>query len=515
MCYRYSLPTSSYSNSGGGDSLIFLKEEDGEYYYCCGDLVANGDTVGCAHNQSSFTVGQSRLLFGYAALADATQSTATISVSVSGTTGAATTSATSSSSSDSPAPTDSGWEDNGTKIGVAVGVPLGVVALLAVAWGFWERRRRVKAQSAAEHADHRHYHEALHPDFDKLHPPGTSVSLFNGNPAEMRGSVMMINGISMDDGSSAETFDWVTYDAMDFDTLLPQPFTEEHRPSQDGSTNPATFVNGSANSASSDGLPKKLEDTRSECTKRLTDLLLDTDKLWARLLLSSALHIPRNDPHEVYLKALTEKATTKNILENLFKLAQQLIDIYSPATDLIFSNDADSLAACRVPDCTHEVDLPPALRELEGQTSGRGRQTAEVDAALANLLVSCHIRLLDVLDRVFLLITSCTRVTLASPERREPDFDVAEIRVGSFVPQRNAAVLMQIVLLKHLMVCLSVKLVSLGQAIVARTGQFGEEGLEMRILTLQHKALAERHARQIEHIGTIEEFLSDFDSNKI
>jgi hypothetical protein len=253
------------------------------------------------------------------------------------------------------------------------------------------------------------------------------------------------------------------------------------------------------------------------CTRKLTDLLLGTDKLWARLLLSSALHIPRNDPHEVYLKALTEKATTKHILENLFSLAQQLIDLYSPATDLIFSRDPDPLTTCDVPGgcCTHELDLPPALRELEGQASGRGLRAAKVDAALANLVVSCHVRLLDVLDRVFLLVAACTRVTLASPERREPDFDVAEIRVGSFVPQRNAAVLLQFVLLKHLMVCLSVKLGSLGGAIVSRTGHFGEEDLEMRILTLQHKSLTERHARQIEHIGTIEEFLSDFDPNKI
>ncbi|ROV99774.1 hypothetical protein VSDG_03148 [Cytospora chrysosperma] len=343
-------------------------------------------------------------------------------------------------------------------------------------------------------------------------PPGTNnASLFNGgNFTEMRGSIMMIDAISLNRGSSADFFDWAAYDAMDFNTLLPQPPDPEgqqHRPSQDASTNLAT----------PSVPPERPEDTRPVCTRKLTDLLLGTDKLWARLLLSSALHIPRSDPHEVYLKALTEKATTKHILEDLFSLAQQLIDLYSPATDLIFSRDPDPLAACDVPGgcCTHELDLPPALRELEGQASGRGTRAAKVDAALANLVVSCHVRLLDVLDRVFLLVAACTRVTLASPERREPDFDVAEIRVGSFVPQRNAAVLLQFVLLKHLMVCLSVKLGSLGGAIASRTGHFGEEDLEMRILTLQHKSLTERHARQIEHIGTIEEFLSDFDPNKI
>lgn len=349
-------------------------------------------------------------------------------------------------------------------------------------------------------------------------PPGTNVSLFNGNSTEMKGSIITIDGMSMDSGSYAEAFEWAAYDVMDFNTLVPEPPPEEHRPYQEGPTSPASMLNGSASSASTDGPPKKPEETRPVCTKRLADLLLDTDKLWARLLISSTLHIPRNDPHEVYLKALTEKATTKHILENLFTLAQQLIDLYSPVTDLIFSSDADPAAACGVPDCTHEVELPHALRGLEGQgPPGRRGAAGYVDGALAGLLASCHTRLLDVLDRVFLLVASCTRVTLASPERREPDFDVAEIRVGSFVPQRNAAVVMQIVLLKHLMVCMSVKLGSLGGAVAARTGHFRgeEEDLDIRILTLQHRSLVERHARQIEHIGTIEEFLSNFDPNKI
>lgn len=363
-------------------------------------------------------------------------------------------------------------------------------------------------------------------------PPGTIVSLGNGNSVGMTGSAMMMMGrLSRDSTPSAEAFDWGAYDAMDFNTLLPQPSPEEPRPCQDGSTNLATVQNGIKNPASSDAPPDDEQDnSRPACTKRLTDLLLNTDKLWARLPLKSTLHMPRGDPHELYLKALTEKATAKYLLENLFILTQQLIDLYPPATALILPRDADSPTACDVPDCTHELALPSSLRELEGQTSGRGRD-ARVDAALANLLVACHLRLLDVLDRVFLLVSSCTRVTLASPDRRgDTEFDVADVRVGSFVPHRTAAVLMQIVLLRHLMVSLSDRLASLGEAVVARAAAVGGGGegsgsgpvggdldldLEARVLKLQHESLARRHARQIEYLGSIEEFLAKFDMNKI
>ncbi|KUI70811.1 Transcription factor ACEII [Cytospora mali] len=327
-----------------------------------------------------------------------------------------------------------------------------------------------------------------------------------------------MDGISGGGGSSAEVFDWGAYDdAIDFSTLLPQPSPREPRPCQNGSaaTNPATISTGSADSASSRWPPDKLEDPRPACTKGLTDLLLEMDKIWARLPLKTTLHIPRHDPHELYIKALTEKATARYILENLFTLAQQLIDLYPQATALIFSRDAGPRAPCDVPDCTHELALPPALCDLEGQSSGQNG-ASKVDAVLANVLVACHVRLLDVLDRVFLLVTSCTRVTLASPDRREPELEVSEVRVGSFVPQRSAAVLMHMTLLKHLMLGLSGKLALLNEElVVARTGGGFEEDLDAQILKLQYESLARRHARQIENIGTIEEFLLHFDPNNI
>lgn len=113
-----------------------LKEDDGEYQYCCGYLVADGDTVGCAHNQSSFTISGSRLMFGYAALEDATLSTSSVSVSASvgetssatGTPTAATTPTptptttnVSPSLSDSQAPAEDRWEAKSTGIGIGGG----------------------------------------------------------------------------------------------------------------------------------------------------------------------------------------------------------------------------------------------------------------------------------------------------------------------------------------------------------------------------------------------------------
>lgn len=134
---------------GGGNTVSFLNEDDGKAQFCCGLIAADNDTAGCADARSPFPLGSARLMYGVAGLENATlTSDDTDSSSSNSSHTSAPTATASSTGSTSSSPTGGGscQDDDSVPIGVGVGVPLGVMALLAVAWGFWERRTRVRAQ---------------------------------------------------------------------------------------------------------------------------------------------------------------------------------------------------------------------------------------------------------------------------------------------------------------------------------------------------------------------------------
>lgn len=300
-------------------------------------------------------------------------------------------------------------------------------------------------------------------------------------------------------------FNWASPGAMDFNDFLPQ---ETDVPGCGEGSNTQTT---SALSISPSHVPT---DPGYICTSKLTELLLDMNRLWAKMPVKSTLHLAQRNSHEEHVKNLTDKVASKDALETIFALAQRLMDLYPDAISAALPQDPGRPPACDIPDCTHSLVLPPALDAIERHVSAQGG-AARADLPLANALVSCHARLLDIADCFFLLVTSCVRVTVASPDRREPEFDGPQMRVGSFVPPKTAAVSMQIALLKHLMVGLSGRLVSLGMAVSSHAGDGGGSGMEVQILTLQHELLTKRHASCLGHIDTIEDFLMRYDTKSL
>lgn len=303
-------------------------------------------------------------------------------------------------------------------------------------------------------------------------------------------------------------FNWVSPGAMDFTTFFPQ----ETELSNGGTGSEEQSIPALSNSPTAEPT-----DPAYMCTSQLTGLLLDMGRLWEKMPVKSRLHLAQKNSHEEHVKNLTDKIATKAVLESIFALAQRLVDLYPDAISMALPPDAGPNSACDIPDCTHSLELPPALDDIEKQVSGQ-KEPPRTDLPLANVLLSCHARLLDLVDCFFLLVTSCIRVTVASPERREPEFDGPEMRVGSFIPPKTAAVSMQIALLKHLMVGLSDRLASFGTAVSSRQrGLSGGGGgdLEVQILALQHKLLRERHASSLGHVGTIQDFLMKFDAKSL
>jgi hypothetical protein len=122
--------------------------DDGRAIYCCGYQSANQTTDECANGDAPFILEDGEMVFRRAALADATED---------GNSSSWTTASTSPTATGTDAGTDSATcSNNDVAIGAGVGVPLGVLALSAVAWALLERRRRVKTVAGVGMVEHEH-----------------------------------------------------------------------------------------------------------------------------------------------------------------------------------------------------------------------------------------------------------------------------------------------------------------------------------------------------------------------
>lgn len=120
-----------FDSMGSSIINVFYNSTTGVSDYCCGTPIASSDGQGtqCQYNQPSFTLPQASILPGYAALKGYTN-TASSSGS-SNTTSPVPSSSTSTSTSNS----------HDVALGAGLGVPLGVIALGSLIWGYYERRR--------------------------------------------------------------------------------------------------------------------------------------------------------------------------------------------------------------------------------------------------------------------------------------------------------------------------------------------------------------------------------------
>lgn len=118
--------------------------------YCCNSIVPNSsETTACPNDEPPFEIDDAKIILGRGALANLTKKATTSSPSE------ANDTFTTSAPTQAGNGTDAVVKDNTSKetaIGVGVGVPLGVIAIAAVAWAFWERAQRKKVASRAQAA---------------------------------------------------------------------------------------------------------------------------------------------------------------------------------------------------------------------------------------------------------------------------------------------------------------------------------------------------------------------------
>ncbi|PKY05909.1 hypothetical protein P168DRAFT_280776 [Aspergillus campestris IBT 28561] len=127
----------------GGCSIVLYNNRDGVSTYCPNSIVANSShSIGCAGEAEPFTIKQGDIITDRGVLSRASCAIDTIDP-----TAAATP-------LPSPTPTGAGQckESSSTHvaIGAGVGVPLGVIAILGLCWGLYERRKRYQLLGSAQ-----------------------------------------------------------------------------------------------------------------------------------------------------------------------------------------------------------------------------------------------------------------------------------------------------------------------------------------------------------------------------
>ncbi|KAI3400645.1 hypothetical protein diail_2357 [Diaporthe ilicicola] len=118
------------------------KKNGTNWLYCCvGSDYDNDYSSACSDGGDPFVLPSASLIYGVAALSSAELVSST-----------ASSTATSAASASATTATAEACTDNGAQIGAVgagVGVSLGVIALSAIGWAFWERRQRHRAAAAA------------------------------------------------------------------------------------------------------------------------------------------------------------------------------------------------------------------------------------------------------------------------------------------------------------------------------------------------------------------------------
>ncbi|KAK9578526.1 hypothetical protein V6Z92_009199 [Aspergillus fumigatus] len=139
-----------------GCSIVLYSNVGGNVLYCPNSIVPNSsNSIGCANSQEPFQVPLGSIIPNKAVLANTSCSaepTRATSIDTASSSTASGTGTSSASPSSCPTTSASGAQtnisDNGSvdsktlAVGVGVGVSLGVVSLISLIWGTYERRKR-------------------------------------------------------------------------------------------------------------------------------------------------------------------------------------------------------------------------------------------------------------------------------------------------------------------------------------------------------------------------------------
>ena len=193
--------------------------------------------------------------------------------------------------------------------------------------------------------------------------------------------------------------------------------------------------------------PNSQQRSLTQCIRQLSELSMSLFE-HSKTIPPQSIHEPVPE-NEVYQETMNFRSQTyaSYSTDETFRLTQELIDIYPSFIDL-FTKRKVSHPQAR----GHTTE--EALERL-GPIAPSLSNPLHLDHASILLLLSCHLRLVDIYDELFKHSHVCIKQRGVPGTAAQAQFQMPQLRIGNYVPRSTTAVTMQMLMLFHFATSLS------------------------------------------------------------
>ncbi|RBR10296.1 uncharacterized protein FIESC28_09523 [Fusarium coffeatum] len=222
---------------------------------------------------------------------------------------------------------------------------------------------------------------------------------------------------------------------------------------------------------------------------QLTDLMVAFDRMLDNYSTLQAQHLTMRELNDLSKICGFDLGP---FLEELLQRSQKLVHLYPQVLKRLVPKEPEP---CNTPDCVHNPHLP-----------SHSQRETPIDQSLIHLLLACHLRLLDLFDNMINHGRMCAHAAPLLPPGCEPNLDIPEIKIGSFVAPKISAASMMVAMLLEIQVCLNVKAQELHDAV---SSSVGRNARAAKILGLQCESLREHASTTSTDLRSLREHLQE------
>lgn len=236
------------------------------------------------------------------------------------------------------------------------------------------------------------------------------------------------------------------------------------------------------------------QDPRSTCVRELSAIAVKIHDVAVELSPVASIHLSKEDDLEQFYAQRVIHISHARCIEQLFTLAQRLIDLYPDVLRLLTDGAHPRLGQdCQDPDCFHNSVM---MEEFANVFDEKDSTHSSIDMFLLKLLAACHDKTSDVLDYIVAATKFCAKVTAAAPALVQPRLHIPELRVGNFVASSTSASSMQATLFSHITTVLTENAKLLRKTVEDTSKEASSPDKKTRMMILQCELLEERSQLQ-------------------
>ncbi|TRX91597.1 hypothetical protein FHL15_007602 [Xylaria flabelliformis] len=248
------------------------------------------------------------------------------------------------------------------------------------------------------------------------------------------------------------------------------------------------------------------QDPRSACVRQLSAIAVEIHDVSVELSPAASIHLSKGADFEEYYSQHVIHVSHSRCIEQLFTLAQRLIDLYPDALRLLTDGSRPHWGEdCQDLNCFHNSDM---LEEFTNVFSETNPTRSPIDMFLLQLLAACHEGVSDALDYIVGATKFCAKITAASPDLIQPRLHIPELRVGNFVASATSASSMQATLFSHITAVLMGNAKLLRKTVGDTLKETDSPDKKARMMMLQCELLEERSQLQAEQFVRIRDGLT-------